>query len=78
MWTYLNTTVPFNGPTYDEKFVRGLLIEFFGFQKLAGFDLEKSTLQFMRGKFFPNAKRVNNVLKFSFRFRIIFSSCFER
>lgn len=49
MWLYLNSDVPFNGPTYDEKFVRGLLVEIFGFEKLAKLELEEIKLKFIRG-----------------------------
>lgn len=49
MWLYLNNDLPFNGQTYDEKFVRGLLIELFGFEKLATFQMEARKIQFVRG-----------------------------
>lgn len=44
----MNTDSPFNGPAYDEKFVRGILVEIFGFEKLADYDMEPTKLQFMR------------------------------
>lgn len=51
MWLYMNTNKPFSGPTYDEKFVRGVLVEFFGFDKLANLNMEKTKLQFIRDMF---------------------------
>lgn len=49
MWLYLNSQQPFNGPTYDEKFIRGVLSEIFGFEKLAKYDMERAKVQFIRG-----------------------------
>ncbi|XP_055308205.1 uncharacterized protein LOC129572288 [Sitodiplosis mosellana] len=51
MWLYLNSDAPFNGPTYDEKFLRGLLLEIFGFNNLAKFELDRTKLDFIRDVF---------------------------